>query len=132
MDHYLTTEPAQVDHRWAAHSEWDIGRSFRSRWTRFCHAANGQRHNGIKRLSMMVPGSKDIGTIHTDRTYRSRNFLVKIYPIVVRPIKAFNRAIMQGSATHRYRGQETFGSLVWRRSHQSDVSASVVLLQSLL
>jgi hypothetical protein len=61
-DGFLHNEPAQTDHRWAEHNEWDIGTSFASPYIWLFASATGRRH-GIKHFPMLVPGSCDYGTV---------------------------------------------------------------------
>ena len=52
---FLHNEPAQTDHRWAEHNEWDIGTTFVSPYIWLFASATGRRH-GIKHFPMCVPG----------------------------------------------------------------------------
>jgi hypothetical protein len=88
-DDFLHNEPAQTDHRWAEHNEWDIGTSFTSPYIWLFASATGRRH-GIKHFPMLVPGSCDYGTANVRQSHRGRHFSVKIYPRLVHVIKSFN------------------------------------------
>jgi hypothetical protein len=95
MTPFLHNEPAQTDHRWAEHNEWDIGTTFVSPYIWLFASATGRRH-GIKHFPMCVPGSGDYGSVNVDQSHRGRKFTVKIYPRLVHVIKSFN-SHLQGS-----------------------------------
>lgn len=95
IDRFLTTEPAEVDHRWASHNEWDIGTTFLSRHIWLFSSATGRRH-GIRHFSMLVPGSNDFGTVNIKAVHEHRNFTIKVYPKMVHVIKSFNSRLQGG------------------------------------
>ena len=101
-DDFLHTEPAQTDHRWAEHNEWDIGTSFASPYIWLFASATGRRH-GITHFPMLVPGSCDYGTVNLRQSHRGRHFSVKIYPRLVHVIKSFN-SHLQGGIPRTLRG----------------------------
>jgi hypothetical protein len=92
---FLQNEPAQTDHRWAKHNEWDIGTTFVSPYIWLFASATGRRH-GITHFPTLVPGSCDYGSVNVDQCHRGRKFTVKIYPRLVHVIKSFN-SHLQGS-----------------------------------
>lgn len=89
---FLKTEPAEVNHRWAEHNEWDLGRTFTSPHIWLFGSATGRQH-GFKRYPMAIPCSLDYGTVHLDVTHDRQNFSVKIYPRIVHVIKSFNSSL---------------------------------------
>jgi hypothetical protein len=99
---FLHNEPAQTDHRWAEHNEWDIGTSFASPYIWLFASATGRRH-GIKHFPMLVPGSCDYGTVNLRQSHRGRHFSIKIYPRLVHVIKSFN-SHLQGGIPRTLRG----------------------------
>ncbi|RSH83632.1 hypothetical protein EHS25_005536 [Saitozyma podzolica] len=101
-DGFLHNEPAQTDHRWAEHNEWDIGTSFASPYIWLFASATGRRH-GIKHFPMLVPGSCDYGTVNLRQSHRGRHFSIKIYPRLVHVIKSFN-SHLQGGIPRTLRG----------------------------
>ncbi|GFZ50325.1 hypothetical protein JCM24511_08082 [Saitozyma sp. JCM 24511] len=94
-DGFLHYEPAQTDHRWAEHNEWDIGTSFASPYIWLFASATGRRH-GIKHFPMLVPGSCDYGTVNLRQSHRGRHFSIKMYPRLVHVIKSFNSHLQGG------------------------------------
>jgi predicted component of type VI protein secretion system len=102
VERFLNKEPAQTDHRWAEHNEWDIGRSFSSPFIWLFASAEGRRH-GLKHHPMLVPGSDKYGTVNIKATHRSRHFSVKVYPRIVHVIKSFNSRL-QGSVPNSLQG----------------------------
>jgi len=86
---FLNTEPAQRDHTWAEHNEWDIGTSFRSDHVWLFASATG-RHHGLEHYPMLVPGSGGFGSVNAKVKYGARHFSVKVYPLLVHVIKSFN------------------------------------------
>ena len=56
LDEFMQTEPADVDHRWAEHNEWDMGTSFDSPYIWLFASATGVRH-GITPSSSPAPGT---------------------------------------------------------------------------
>ncbi|GFZ43061.1 hypothetical protein JCM24511_00779 [Saitozyma sp. JCM 24511] len=99
---FLNKEPAQTNHRWVEHNEWDIGRSFSSPFIWLFASAEGRRH-GLKHYPMLVPGSGNYGTVNIKATHRSRHFSVKVYPRIVPVIKSFNSRL-QGSVPKSLQG----------------------------
>jgi hypothetical protein len=98
----LHTEPAQTDHRWAEHNEWDIGTSFASPYIWLFASAAGRRH-GIQHYPMLVPGSRDYGTVNLQPSHRGPHFTVKVYPRLVQVIKSFH-SHLQGGIPRTLRG----------------------------
>jgi hypothetical protein len=94
-DNFLHNEPAQTNHRWAEHNEWDIGTSFTSPYIWLFASATGRRH-GIKHFPMLVPGSCDYGTVNMRQSHRGRHFAIKIYPRLVHVIKSLNSHLQGG------------------------------------
>jgi len=99
---FLHNEPAQINHRWAKHNEWDIGTTFVSPYIWLFASATGRRH-GIKHFAMCVPGSGDYGSVNVQQSHRGRKFTVKIYPRLVHVIKSFN-SHLQGSIPTKLSG----------------------------
>jgi hypothetical protein len=99
---FISHEPAQVNHRWAEHNEWDIGQSFTSPHVWLFHSSVGRRH-GLKHYPMLVPGSGNFGTVNITSTYQGRQFKIKIYPRLVHVIKSFNSRL-QGSVPRTLQG----------------------------
>jgi hypothetical protein len=95
MAPFLQNEPAQINHRWAEHNEWDIGTTFVSPYIWLFASVTGRRH-GIKHFAMCVPGSGDYGSVNIQQSHHGRKFTVKIYPRLVHVIKSFN-SHLQGS-----------------------------------
>ena len=95
VDRFLHAEPAQTDHKWAEHNEWDIGNSFDSPYIWLFSSATGRHHN-IRHYPMMVPGSLDYGTVNIKASHQLRHFSVKIYPRIVHVIKSFNSRLQGG------------------------------------
>lgn len=102
LDRFILTEPAQLDHQWREHNEWDIGRNFDSTYIWLFASATGVRH-GITHYPIMGPGSRDYGTVNLKVTHRSRKFQVKMYPRLVHVIKSFN-SHLQGNIPTTLRG----------------------------
>lgn len=102
LKQFLNKEPAQVDHRWAEHNEWDIGQSFSSPYIWLFASATGRRH-GLKHYPMLLPGSGNYGTVHINTTHKSRHFSLKVYPRIVHVIKSFNSRL-QGSVPKTLQG----------------------------
>lgn len=94
-DMFLTKEPAQTDHQWAKHNEWDIGVTFPSDHIWLFGSKTGRRR-GFHRYPMMVPGSRDFGTVNGKVNHERRSFTVKIYPRLVHVIKSFNSHLQGG------------------------------------
>jgi hypothetical protein len=92
---FLHNEPAQPNHRWAEHNEWDTGTSFTSPYIWLFVSANGKRH-GIKHFPMLVPGFCDYGTVNVRESHHGRHFTVKIYPRLAHVIKSFNSHLQGG------------------------------------
>jgi hypothetical protein len=86
---FQETEPAQVDHRWAKHNEWDIGRTFHSPWI-WLFASKIGRTRGIAHYPMMVPISQDHGSVNISLRRKNVPYTVKVYPKIVHVIKSFN------------------------------------------
>lgn len=86
---FLKSEPADNNHRWAVHNEWDIGTTFDSPHIWLFSSMTGRRH-GIQHYPMMVPGSRDFGTVNLKVKHNNQLFSVKIYPRIVHVIKSFN------------------------------------------
>ncbi|GFZ44301.1 hypothetical protein JCM24511_02023 [Saitozyma sp. JCM 24511] len=101
-EEFLHTEPAQTDHRWAEHNEWDIGTSFASPYIWLFASATGT-HHGIRHYPMLIPGSRDYGTVNLRASHRGRHFSVKVYPRLVHVIKSFN-SHLQGGIPRTLRG----------------------------
>lgn len=89
---FMKTEPAEVNHRWAEHNEWDLGKTFTSPHIWLFGSESGRRH-GIKRYTMVVPCSLDYGSVNLDVTHDRQNLTVKIYPRIVLVIKSFNSSL---------------------------------------
>jgi hypothetical protein len=91
---FMKSEPAEVDHQWAEHNEWDIGTTFTSPHIWLFGSETGRRH-GVTRYPMAVPCSFDYGTVSLDVTHHrnGRKFSVKIYPRIVHVIKLFNSSL---------------------------------------
>lgn len=86
---FVRQEPAEVDHRWAIHNEWDIGRSFGSQYIWLFAGTDGRQH-GMEHYAMLVPGSGNYGSVNIKTTHRNRHFKIKVYPRLVHVIKSFN------------------------------------------
>ena len=99
---FLSKEPAQIDHRWAEHNEWDIGQSFSSSFIWLFASATGRRQ-GLQHYPMLVPGSGNYGTVNIKATHASRHYSIKIYPRLVHVIKSFNSRL-QGSVPKTLQG----------------------------
>jgi len=102
--HTIQNEPADV-HRWDIHNWWDIGRNFNSPYIWLFNTANGRSH-GVRRYPMMIPGSRDFGTVNVDLRHRRQDFTIKIYPRLVHVIKSFNSQL-QGSIPKKVHGLRT-------------------------
>nr|XP_018998912.1 uncharacterized protein I203_08552 [Kwoniella mangroviensis CBS 8507]OCF62373.1 hypothetical protein I203_08552 [Kwoniella mangroviensis CBS 8507] len=94
-DCFLSSEPAQVDHKYAKYNKWDIGVNFGSPYIWLFASATG-RHNGFRHYRTMLPGSLDYGTVSIKATHKRRKFKLKIYPRIVHVIKSFD-SHLQGS-----------------------------------
>lgn len=92
---FMKTEPAQVDHPWAEHNEWDIGTTFTSDNIWLFGSLTGRQH-GLTRYPMLVPASLDYGTVNIKLKHNQQHFSIKIYPRIVHVIKSFN-SHLQGS-----------------------------------
>lgn len=90
---FLTTEPADLDHPWSIHNEWDVGQNFDSPFIWLFRSATGRRH-GVTHYPMMIPGSQDFGTVNVKLTHNHQHFSVKIYPRIVHVIKSFNSRLL--------------------------------------
>lgn len=99
---FISHEPAQVDHRWAEHNEWDIGQSFTAPHVWLFHSSQGRRH-GLQHYPMLVPGSGNFGSVNIKGIHRGRYFSIKIYPRLVHVIKSFNSRL-QGSVPRTLQG----------------------------
>jgi hypothetical protein len=88
-EQFLEGEPADVEHRWAEHNEWDIGKNFESDRIWLFASATG-RTSGVQHFPMLVPGSKDFGSVKVKVQYNRRHYQVKVYPHLVHVIKSFN------------------------------------------
>jgi len=102
---FLHSKPAETNHRWAVHNEWDIGKNFNSPYIWLFDSAAGRRH-GIERFPMLVPGSRDYGTVNVKLTHLGNHCSVKIYPRMVHVIKSFNSGL-QSSIPRTLRGVNT-------------------------
>jgi hypothetical protein len=102
IDRFVTREPAQLDHRWAEHNEWDIGQIFQSPYIWLFASVTGRRH-GVTHYPMMIPGSGGYGTVNIDATHGSRHFSLKVYPKVIHVIKSFNSRL-QGAVPKTLQG----------------------------
>ncbi|KAK1920646.1 hypothetical protein DB88DRAFT_520126 [Papiliotrema laurentii] len=89
IERFVNVEPAELDHRWAEHSEWDIGQLFVLPWIWLFALASG-RHHGYVHYPMLVPGSGGHGTVNIKATHCSCNFSIKVYPRLILVIKSFN------------------------------------------
>lgn len=76
--------------------------SFASPYIWLFASATGRRH-GIQHYPMLVPGSRDYGTVNLQPSYRGRHFTVKVYPRLVHVIKSFN-SHLQGGIPRTLRG----------------------------
>jgi hypothetical protein len=92
---FLRSEPADVNHRWAKHNEWDIGTTFKSPDIWLFDNIGG-RTRGVERYPVMIPVSLDYGTVNIKATHKRRKFKIKIYARLVHVIKSFN-SHLQGS-----------------------------------
>jgi hypothetical protein len=99
---FLDSEPAQVDHRWSIHNEWDIGRTFTSDKI-WLFAGTDGRQRGMQHFPMLIPGSGNFGTVNIKATFMQRKFTIKIYPRLVHVIKSFNSRL-QGSIPKTVQG----------------------------
>lgn len=88
-DQFTMGEPAEEGHIWAEHNEWDIGQTFNSPYIWLFACASG-RHWGINRFPMMIPGSRDYGSVNITLKHQQQKFEVKIYPRIVHVIKSIN------------------------------------------
>jgi hypothetical protein len=86
---FMKSEPAEVNHQWAEHNEWDLGKTFTSPHIWLFGSKSGRQH-GFKRYPMAVPCSLDYGSVNLDVKHDRQNFTVKIYPRIVHVIKSFN------------------------------------------
>lgn len=102
---FVNNEPGSVDHKWAVYNEWDIGMNFASPYIWLFESATGRRH-GITHYPMMVPGSRDFGTVKVVATHRQQRFDIKIYPRIVHVIKSFNSRL-QGMVPRTLHGVGT-------------------------
>lgn len=102
IDRFVNKEPAQTDHRWAEHNEWDIGQIYQSPYIWLFASATGRQH-GITHYPMMVPGSGGYGTVNIKVTHQLRHFSLKVYPKVIHVIKSFNSRL-QGSIPKTLQG----------------------------
>jgi len=89
---FIKTEPAEINHQWSIHNEWDLGITFTSPHIWLFGSETGRQH-GFKRYPMAVPCSLDYGTVNLDVTHDRQNFSVKIYPRIVHVIKSFNSSL---------------------------------------
>lgn len=105
LEEFMQTEPADVDHRWAEHNEWDIGTSFDSPYIWLFASATGIRH-GITHYPILVPGSRDYGTVNLKVKHGARHYSVKIYPRLIHVIKSFN-SHLQGGIPKTLRGVQS-------------------------
>lgn len=115
LDEFMQTEPADVEHRWAEHNEWDIGTSFDSPYIWLFASATGIRH-GITHYPIIVPGSRDYGTVNLKVKHQARHFSVKIYPRLIHVIKSFN-SHLQGGIPKTLRGVRTQVAAALRMIH---------------
>lgn len=102
LPQFIQDEPAQGDHRWSEHNEWDIGKNFGSTSIWLFTSAHGQVP-GIRHYPAITPGSKDFGTVNLEVLHNQRKFKVKIYPTMVHVMKAFNSRL-QGIIPRTLRG----------------------------
>jgi hypothetical protein len=93
-DRFLQAEPAEANHRLAVHNEWDIGTNFDSPYIWLFDSASGRR-SGIQRYPMLVPGSRDYGTVNVKMIHRNQHYSLKIYPRMVHVIKSFNSQLQK-------------------------------------
>ena len=94
-DRFMVTEPAQEDHEWAKHNEWDLGTTFLDDKIWLFRALRDRVH-GIQHYPMVIPASLDHGTVNITAQYKRRNFSVKIYPRMVHVLKSFNSHLQGG------------------------------------
>jgi hypothetical protein len=104
-ERFAPTEPAEVTHRWAAHNEWDIGKNFESTYFWLFDSATG-RKKGIRRFPIVIPGSRDFGTVNVTLTHQTQQYRIKVYPKMVLVIKSFNSGF-QGSIPKTLHGVHT-------------------------
>jgi hypothetical protein len=119
---FISYEPAQVDHRWAEHNEWDIGPSFTAPHVRLFHSSQGRRH-GLQHYPMLVPGSGNFGSVNIKGIHRGRYFSIKIYPRLVHVIKSFNSRL-QGSVPRTLQGVRNQVGSASRMGSQPDQQES--------
>jgi hypothetical protein len=99
---FIAREPAQIEHKWAEHNEWDIGQSFVAPHIWLFAGSNGRQH-GLQHYPMLVPGSGNFGSVNVKGTHLGRHFSIKIYPRLVHVIKSFNSRL-QGSVPKTLQG----------------------------
>lgn len=92
---FLKTEPAQEEHRWSEHNEWDIGKTFPSSDVWLWGTPGGKQH-GMQRYPMLVPASLDYGSVNLRLNHKGQHYSVKIYPRLVHVIKSFNSHLQGG------------------------------------
>ena len=88
---FMKSEPAEVNHQWAEHHEWDFGTTSTSPYIWLFGSETGRPH-GITRYPIAVPCSFDYGTAGLDVTNHrdERKFSVKVYPRIVHVIKSLH------------------------------------------
>jgi len=112
---FLAREPAEIDHRWAIHNEWDIGCTFGSPYVWLFAGKDGRQH-GMEHYSMLVPGSGNFGTVNIKAVHCGRHFKIKMYPRLVHLIKSFNSRL-QGSIPKTLQGVRNQAASALRMIH---------------
>jgi hypothetical protein len=95
-------EPADVTHKWAKWNEWDIGKSFRSKYIWLWKSSSGMR-GGTKHYRVIVPGGDDYGTVRQKVKWNGRKWSVKIYPTLTHAIKSID-SHLQGRVPKTLKG----------------------------
>lgn len=85
---FMRGEPADENHPLAHRNQWDISKTFSSKWMFMFAPAIGSR--GIKKIPIFSPGSDDFGTIRLNTTYNGEKYNIKMYSLHAHVFKSVN------------------------------------------
>lgn len=104
---FTAPEPAQVNHPLVKTNAWDIGTTVPSEDIWLFAPAKGTAHD-VELHSILIPASKDYGTICMYPEWQGVNYKVKVYPRMVHVIKSINSKL-QGQVPRQVRSVRTRG-----------------------
>ena len=109
-------EPAQYVHPLSHLNKWDIGVTVKSPLIFLFKPARGQPRD-ITLYPMLVPASRDYGSLLVDTHYNGHPYKIKLYPRLVHCIKSFNSRL-QGDKLSTMAGVKKRGQACLRVIHK--------------